>query len=206
MNLPDRILALDFETSGLVPAYDHPLSLTAIVFDDGEPTGEKFTRKMTPGVKCKMSFEALEVQGGSIKDNREAMAKYLERVFPDDAITAKECLVQLAEWTISNGFNTLPVVAQKAEFDWGFYTEKLCINRSVHAGNVLSPIWICTKTLACHVSPDKSGKSLDALCGFLGIPGRSTTAHDSEEDALKCGEVYFALKKLWDAKNPGIKS
>jgi DNA polymerase III epsilon subunit-like protein len=203
--LPNKVIAFDVESTGLVPAYDHPLSMSAIVFEDGEPTGEVFQRKMYPGMRAKMSFEALEVQGGSIKDNREAMAQYLERVFPDDAISAKECLVQFAEWTISNGFNVLPVVAQKAEFDWGFFNEKLCINRSVHVGNVLSPMWICTKTLASHLSPDKSSKSLDSLCAFLGIEGRSTTAHDSYEDALKCGEVYFALKKQWEAKTQGVK-
>lgn len=200
MNLPNKILAVDFETSGLIPAYDHPLALSCVVFDNGEPTGEIFTRKIQMSDRGKISIEALSVQGANAKGMREALGEELMRIFPDDAITAKECLVELQEWTHSNGFNTLPCVAQKASFDWGFFEEKLLINRSVHVGNVLSPIWICTKTLACHVSPDKSKKDLNSLCAYLGVPKRESEKHDSYEDAVICGRVYFALKTLLENK------
>lgn len=202
IRLPNHILSADFETTGIVPAYDHPTALSVVEFIDGEPTGAVFTRKLVPGVKAKISIEALMVQGMKVGD---ALKETLEKLFPEDAITAKECMGQLTKWTHDNNLNHVPVVAQKASFDWGFFCEKLEINRSVHMGDALSPLWICTKTLACHLWPDKTSKSLDNILIALGLEPRRSAGHDAQEDAIKCGEAYFGMRALLYAKDAPTK-
>lgn len=202
MYLPNSVLSIDFETTGLIPNYDYPTSFSAVVFDEGEPTGDVFTRKIVPGDKAKISLEALMVQGLDLKSEgfRDRLTETIKDLFPDNAVTAKECMEDFAKWSTGSGYNLLPNVAHMASFDWPFFEQKLAINRSVHLGNALSPIWICTKALACHLWPDKAAKNLDSVLLALGLPKRDSMGHDSLEDAVKCGQAYFGLKKLLEAK------
>ena len=199
MNLPNKIIACDFETTGLNPGYDHPTSISCVVMEN-DVILDQFSRCIMPGDKCKLSLEALAVQGVSMKNAREAIQNELERIFPDDAITAKDCLIQLREWTKTNGYDKLPVVAQNAPFDWGFFSEKLLINRSAHNHDVFGPVWICTIALSGHALPDAKKRNLDALLDATGYPARSGK-HDSLSDAMWCGKVYFGLKTILEKNN-----
>ncbi len=197
MYLPSRVICCDFESTGTVPAYDHPTSLSCVVMEDGLVI-DSFTRAIMPGDKCKLSLEALAVQGASMKNARESIEKELKRIFPDDAITAKDCLIQLREWTKANGHDKLPVVAQNAPFDWGFFSEKLLINRSAHNHDVFGPVWICTIALSGHALPDAKKRNLDALLESVGLPPRPQ-AHNSLSDATSCGHLYFKLKTILES-------
>lgn len=197
MEWPRKVVAIDFETTGLVPQYDSPLSLDAVIFEDGEPTGEALSLKILPSMKAKFSLEAWNVQTG-IEDKLDidAMTKSLMKMFPEDAVSAREAMAQVVEWCRDTGAHDIPNVAQRASFDWGFYHEKLEAFTSVK-GCGFSPWWICTKTLARRVFPDIKPKetSLNALSIALGLGGRTAQGHDSKEDAILCGRIYFALLK-----------
>lgn len=193
---PDRVIALDFETTGLVPAYDHPTSLSAIVFEAGEPTGEMLSLKIQPSVKAKISLEAVAVQGGQDVFNADLLAAKIAELFPADAISARDAFVELAKWSQEVDAKNTPVVAQKASFDWGFYDERIANWSSVTKGCVLCPMWICTKTMARLVMPDLPKVSLANIALAVGIEADPKKQHESTYDALLCGHVYYRLKAL----------
>lgn len=196
MNFPSRVIALDFETTGLIPAYDSPTSLSAIVFDDGEPTGEMFSVRIQPSMKCKLSLEALAVQGGEEAFNPDTLAAKIAELFPKDACTAREAFVMLQQWGQTVDAARTPVVAQKASFDWGFYDEKIANWSSVTKAAVLSPVWICTKTMARLAMPDMPKVNLASIAVACGIEVETRKQHESTYDALLCGHVYFKLKAM----------
>ena len=204
MTLPNRILALDCETTGLNSMYDFINAISIVEMIDGELTGNVFTRKVRPSAKLKVSMEALQVQGLDVDadsfDPEEFVQKLtsqLSNLFPVNSIPALQAATELQEWTTENGLNRVPVVAHHASFDHGFYNDKLNNTRAkVILGNALSPIWICTKTLACHVWPDKHKKDLNTCLVATGLPPRESQGHDAAEDAVKCGQLYFKLRTL----------
>lgn len=204
MNLPNRILALDCETTGLNSMYDFINAISVVEMIDGELTGNVFSRKVRPSAKLKVSMEALQVQGLDLESDSfdpeqfvEQLTNQLSNLFPVNSIPALQASMELQLWTTSNGLNRLPVVAHHASFDHAFYNDKLNNTRAkAIIGNALSPIWICTKTLACHVWPDKHKKDLNACLAATGIPPRESLGHDAAEDAVKCGQLYFKLREL----------
>jgi DNA polymerase III epsilon subunit-like protein len=195
MNLPNHILALDFETTGLT-TYDNPTSLTIVEFQDGDPTGQVFDTKIRVPDTTKISLQAIQVQAGE-RLTASNIANFIKNLLPDDAPDQREAMKMLADWTQGNGLTRVPVVAQHAPFDWGFLGN-LERNTTAFKGAYISPVWICTKVLARHAFPDAKSISLDALCVALNLPRRESTAHDSKEDAILAGRVYFALKEILD--------
>lgn len=204
MELPNRILALDCETTGLNSMYDFINAISIVELVDGELTGNVFTRKVRPSSKLKVSLEALQVQGLDIEADSfdpselvEKLTAQLSGLFPVNAIPALQAATELQEWTTTNGLNQVPVVAHHSSFDHAFYNDKLNNTRAkAIIGNALSPVWICTKTLACHVWPDKHKKDLNSCLVATGIPPRESQGHDAAEDAVKCGQLYFKLREL----------
>jgi len=190
--LPRRIVAVDFETTGIT-TYDDPMALACVVLEDGEPTGEVFSCRIRPSSKTKISVEALEVQGLDLAGGIEGV---LRRLFPDDALSQKDAMHQLGEWVKVNRLEGLPCVAHKASFDMMFYEDKLARNTSVYEGCPLGPIWICTKQMAKFVWPDAKKVSLNECLLVLGLPARENEGHDALEDATLCGRAYFAMRDL----------
>lgn len=205
MNLPSRIIAVDFETTGLVPAYDHPTSFSAIVFEDGEPTGEMLSMKIQPGLKAKLSLEALAVQGGEEAFNPSTLAAKIAELFPEDAYTARDAFVALHQWGQTVNAARTAIVAQKASFDWGFYDEKLANWSSVTKEAVLGPVWICTKTLARVAFPNLPKVNLAAIATACGIEVEAKRQHESTYDALLCGNVYFRLRDMLQAPTAPVQ-
>jgi len=191
---PMRIVAVDFETTGLVPAYDSPTSLDAVVFEDGEPTGEVFSRKLIPSLNSKFSLKSIAVQVGEDCFSVDKLAESLLKVFPPDAISARQAMIELAEWVNETGVTFTPVVAQRAYFDWGFYGQWLASNTTAYKRG-LSPVWICTKTMARLLDPKSKDMGLSALAAVYGIEMDRTAGHDSQIDALVCGKVYYRLRQ-----------
>jgi len=204
MELPNRILAFDCETTGLNSMYDFINAFSVVEMVDGELTGNVFTRRVRPSAKLKVSVEAMQVQGLDLESDSfdpeefvEKLTAQLSNLFPPNSIPALQAATELQEWTTEKGLNRIPVVAHHASFDHGFYNDKLNNTRAkVIIGNALSPVWICTKTLACHVWPDKHKKDLNSCLVATGIPPRESHGHDAAEDAVKCGQLYFKLREL----------
>lgn len=211
MNFPSHVLAYDCETTGLISAYDFVTSLSVVEFIDGEVTGQMFERKVRPTAKLKLSLEAMQVQGLNLESDDldteefvQQMASHLGKIFPKDSIPAKQTVLELRDWSSQLKLQTVPVVAHMASFDHGFYDQK--INNTVikdYFGDALSPTWICTKSIACHLWPDKAKKDLNSCPLALGIEPRKANGHESLEDAIKCGQAYFAMKKIWEERHGG---
>lgn len=199
MTYPDKIVSIDFETTGLVAAYDSPTSLDAIVFESGEPTGEALSLKIRPALRTKLSLEAFAVQaGGESAFDPDKLGEHLARIFPPDAVDAKQAMIVLAEWAGDVGAHLIPNVAQRASFDHAFFDEKLGCFTSVYKDHPLSPIWICTKTMGRLAFPELTKPSLSALATAVGIECDPRLQHESKYDALLCGHVYFRLKSRLD--------
>jgi DNA polymerase III epsilon subunit-like protein len=202
--LPRRVLALDCETTGLNSMYDYINSITAVEFVDGELTGKVFSKRIKPDAKMKISVEALKVQGLELNAEdfdsvafAEKVGYEIARLFPPHAIPALDAAIEFQKFTTENDLNHVPVVAHMASFDHAFYDSKLNNAKAKDLfGHALSPVWICTKTLACHLWPDKSPKKLDVCLAAVGLPPRESEGHDSAEDAIKCGQLYFRLLEM----------
>lgn len=199
MMYPNRVISVDFETTGLNTMYDSPTSISCVAFEDGEPTGEVFDTFIRVPLKTKISIEALCVQGADILDPAK-LAAQISKLIPPDAPDQKEAMAQLFEWVNSNGLHGLPNVSHKATFDWGFY-DQLNRNTSVYTGACLSPTWVCTKTMAQEVMRGQKGAlNLATMCARYGIEGRAQEGHNAREDAVMCGRLYFAMKAELEAR------
>jgi len=200
MYLPNRIISVDFETTG-IKSYDDPIALSCVVMEDAEPTGEVYRCRIKPGKGCRISVEALQVQG---LDLAQGVAETLARLFPPEALEQREVMAGIAQWVDENNLRGLPCVSHKASFDMMFYEDKLARNTTAYAGAPLGPVWICTKQLAKTLWPDAKKVSLDACLLACGLPGRTPGGHDATEDALLCGRLYFELKK--QIESTGVKA
>jgi DNA polymerase III epsilon subunit-like protein len=187
--------------------YDFINAFSVVEMIDGELTGNVFTRRVRPSAKLKVSVEAMQVQGLDLEsdsfDPEELVTKLtaqLSHLFAVNSISALQAATELQDWTTEKGLNRVPVVAHHASFDHAFYNDKLNNTRAkAIIGHALSPVWICTKTLACHVWPDKHKKDLNSCLVATGISPRESLGHDAAEDAVKCGQLYFALRGLLNA-------
>jgi DNA polymerase III epsilon subunit-like protein len=204
MNFPNRVVAFDCETLGLNAMYDALTSVAAVVFEDGEPTGDHFVRVVAPDyTKLKVSMEALNVQGRMFTAtgelDREALIAAVERIFPEGAPSSKQVMSELTEWARGVGAWDLPNVAHHASFDLGFYDAKLSCNTTVFR-KALSPIWICTKKMAMAAELKGSKKfGLQETAMLLEIPFEPLATHNAQYDAELCGRVYFGLKAHLEA-------
>lgn len=198
MNYPTRYISVDFETTGLVSAYDSPTALALVLFEDGEPTGEAFATRIKPSLKTKLSLEAFAVQAGDDALDPDKVADHLRALFPPDAPSMVDAMRIAAEWCASVGASRIANVAQKASFDWAFWDDRMMRCTTAFKTPPLSPVWYCTKTMAGLAWPDaRSGQlSLNAVCAALGIAGRTSQAHDAMEDAVLAGRAYWHLRRL----------
>jgi DNA polymerase III epsilon subunit-like protein len=202
--LPNRVICFDCETLGLNPFYDAMTSLTALVMEDGEPTGEVFTTPIRPPLKStKLNLEAFQVQGQFEDEDgnldKAALFAAIERILPDNAPSLRQVMVDLNLWAQTVGAFECPNVAHKASFDLGFYDCKLACYTSLYT-QCLSPMWICTIALARGAMLKGQKKfNLEECCKFLEVPYDPAKGHKSQYDAEMCGRVYFALKAHLEA-------
>jgi len=191
MNYPTKIIALDFETSGLVAKYDQITQIGCVVMENGEVIGAPFNVQIRLNDTQKISKEVLEVQFG-VLPTWEDVAKALKQMYA--GLEAKDAFAQWNEWAIGQTAKDLPVVAWNAAFDFAFYGEKVCAFTTIGGGAILGPTWVCAKTLFRRRFPDAKKVSLDAALLALGITGREAgQGHDGLQDAILCGRAYFKM-------------
>lgn len=192
-HFPGDYLALDFETSGLSPQYDHVMQIGAAVFNDGEPTGETFCERISlAGTKAKLALEAIEVQTGldlTTPEGAQAVMAELNRMMTGK--TRNQVMQEFAEWGKSVGAEKYPVVAWNAPFDHSFYAQMVFHSKKVVPKPILSPMWICAMELAKHTGRFKSHKLADVVRQLE--LGEQDKAHDALQDAVLAGKVYAKL-------------
>jgi len=204
---PNRIIAIDFETTSHNPVYDYIVEIGAALIHDGV-TVDTFQRHIQPNPqKFKINSEALTVQIGEIVDDAgDVMPDAAERIaqwFTNklSAPTSRVVAEDFVKWCQSIGASSIPVVAHNAGFDHGFYHNWRFQQQARFKDGALSPVWIDTQEMARIIAPGgpQLGYGLDALCVMLGIEKR-TGGHDALQDAILCGQVYFKLRDLLEVQ------
>lgn len=186
----DRIMVLDFETTGLNSQFDYVMQIGAVIMQDGHVVDSFSERISMDGTEAKISLKALAVQGGDIREN---VGRAIELMFSGD--DKASVFKRFFDWCKKNETRNLPVVGQNAiYFDSGFWNNLSFQCRGIHKGEpILGPLWIDTKDMATRLFPG-SKVNLDAICENCGIPPR-TEGHDALDDCLRTGQVFFAMKE-----------
>ena len=185
-------IALDFETSGLVPGVNAPTQLGLIKFENGQPVEESAFEQLigpkrhfkTGKIERTYDLAAMEVSGLSWKAIK-------------DAPTATEIIPWLNDWARKWDASMLPIVAFRSSFDHGFWSDLLFLageynrfNQSFEIPN--SPFlggWHCAYELAKKTIKGLPNYKLETVAAHLEIE-RIGDAHHALSDARVAGQVY----------------
>lgn len=186
-----KILALDIETTGLIPDYDYITQFACVIMEDGEVI-DAFHTRISPDIeRFRISAGALTVQVGDFTKETDRVAAWLRGLF--DAPDAKTASQMIAKWAHGKGTEWLPVVAHNAQFDWSFIWKRITCHRTIFSLEpVFGSTWIDTVTLARITDPGKRSYKLDDVSARLGLDSRPAE-HDALQDAILAGKVYHAL-------------
>lgn len=190
---PEKIVAVDIETTGLNSTYDFITMFSAVIMTKDGIEGEPFYTRVSPDFdRFKISPSALAIQVGDIatEEGAKNVAEWLHGLM--QAPPAGDVAKEFAKWSEANHANRYPVVAHKADFDMAFFKARIECFRSAFPVPPLSPVWIDTLALAKIKRYGKRGYTLDDCLLREGLEGRSIH-HDALQDAMKAGELYFAL-------------
>lgn len=191
-----RFLALDFETSGLDPKRNAPVTLGVQLFVDGEPFGgacREWTVAPPRGKDGKVTREydvvALKISGKTLAQIEQGMS-------------AQDVCAELRQFARTYNAQFLPVVAFNAPFDFAFYSELLFMAGSWNQAErryegfppPLAGPWQCARMLAAVKAPEIGKYSLDSVSAHFGL-SRSSEKHGALEDSVLCGRVFCELTK-----------
>ena len=138
-----ELVVLDFETTGLTPAYDRTIEVAATLLVDHRPL-ETFHQLMHPGMRLPSFITSLT----GITD-----AMLCGQPRPEDVMPRLQQFVR-----------GLPIVAHNAAFDRGFLQAELA-----RAGLRLESEFLCTMLLARRLLPGLPSYRLGALVDALEV-------------------------------------
>ena len=138
-----ELVVLDFETTGLLPAYDRTIEVAATLLVDHRPV-KTFHQLMHPGTILPSFITSLT----GITD-----------AMPRGQPRPEEVMPRLQEFV-----RGLPIVAHNAAFDRGFLRAELA-----RAGLRLESDFLCTMRLARRLAPGLPSYRLDALVDALQV-------------------------------------
>ena len=190
-----RILALDFETSGLNPGVHAPVSLGVALMEDGEVVAQKEWMIAPPRNKegkITRSYDvvALEISGASWPR--------LKR----DGLSPMQVCAELMGFAKEHDARGVTVVAFNSAFDHSWYSDLLFLagawNQAERRFEAFSPPlygpWDCARWKAC-VQLSLQRYDLDTVAAHFGF-SRSGESHGALEDAILAGKIYFALESM----------
>ena len=172
--MPERILAIDIETTGLYPERgDRILELAALpIAGERIVPEDAFQRFANPGIP--IPPEATRINRITDEMVRDA---------PPLALVLGEFLAYIGE---------LPLVAHNAPFDVGFVRyHALALGLDFPERRVVD-----TMELSRELFPDARSHSLDALAARLGIVHAAESRHRSLADAHLTALCFLAMKSL----------
>jgi len=191
-----RFIVLDFETGGLDPNRNAPISLGVALFENGDVTvsqewliGPTLHWK-TGKIERAYEVNALEVSGISWTRIKAA---------PKPNVVVSEIM----EWALKSQSTDLPVIAYNAPFDFAFYSSLLFLASDWHPtikGVKVQPPppfvgpWQCARLLA-QSKLTLDDYRLDTVAGHFGL-SRSGESHNALEDAILAGQVYAKLTEV----------
>jgi DNA polymerase-3 subunit epsilon len=138
-----EMVVLDFETTGLTPAFDRTIEVAATLLVDHRPV-ETFHQLMDPGMRLPSFITALT----GITDAMLGGQPKPEQVMP----------------RLQQFVRGLPIVAHNAAFDRGFLHAELA-----RAGLRPQSEFLCTMRLARRLAPGLPSYRLDALLDALNV-------------------------------------
>lgn len=174
------LIAIDFETGGLVPGVHAPLALGACTM-----AGSKFRAFILPERGLKVDPEAVAKNGYTPEKWRKFGARPLAEV-------VAEFMLWVGVEKKSGAWRPL---AHNATFDRGFF-DWMCRYCSVRIP--LSYHWECSMSTMAALHRAKviqvPGYKLDDLCALAGLQGRAE-AHDALWDAKACLMGYAWMQE-----------
>lgn len=169
-------VAIDLETTGLVPGFDAITEIGAARFslrpDGAVVPGETFDELVNP--ERPISAKVYEITG--IHDEMVEASRTISEVLPD-------LLTYLHEEPLTI------LLAHNARFDVGFLAAAI---RSLELADVLPPA-VCTVALAKRNLPDAPKYGLEALMSWIGadkIPAGASVHHRALPDALHARNLF----------------
>ncbi len=185
-----RILALDFETSGLTPGVHAPVSLGVAVMEDEQVIdGREWLFAPPTNRKGRISREysvaALEVSATTWPRIKR------------EGLPAKTIARELRAFAEDYSVTEAAVVSFNAAFDLAWYADVLFLAGGWRNGKYqparppLIGAWHCAYMRA-RAQLELDGYTLDHVATHLGM-ARAGSAHGAREDAILAGRVWTAL-------------
>ncbi|WP_353396627.1 3'-5' exonuclease [Hydrogenophaga sp. 5NK40-0174] len=166
--MTQRMAVIDFETTGMSPAYGDRATEVAIVMTEEGQVVDRFQSLMNAGVPIPPFIESLTG---------------ISNAMLADAPTPAEAMRAAAEFV-----GDAPMVAHNASFDRRFWHGELAL-----AGLNATQPFACTVLLSRRLFPEATSHKLSALAGWLHIE-RSGQAHRALSDAEVTAELLLRLQ------------
>lgn len=190
-------VALDWETSGLLPGTHAHVSLGVAVMEDGEVLHEREWLIAPPmkngNVTREYAVNALE------------KSRYTWPQIKRDGLAIRQVMQEFTEWLAhkTDVPPETPVVAFNAPFDLAWYSEALFLagewNNSRKCFELFRPPitgpWHCARLMAMGAGLGLDKYDLDTVAGHFGF-ARTSERHGASEDAVLAGKVYAKLVGL----------
>jgi DNA polymerase III subunit epsilon len=174
MEVADRILFLDTETTGLDPRAGHRLiEVAAVESVNRKLTGRVFHHLVNPGRDIDAGATAVH---GMTAEDLVGKPKFIEIV---------DEFIEFVKGST--------VVIHNAAFDLGFLNAELTRARGI-TSLALDLTVIDSLLMAREQFPGKRN-SLDALCDRLGVDNSARNVHGAVLDSRLLAEVYFGLTR-----------
>ena len=169
LDMPERFIAFDTETTGLDPDKDCIVELGAAVFECGVPT-ETFQSYVNPGICISEEASALN-----------HITNEMLRAAPTEEIIYPEFMKSLG--TAAKG--EIMICGHVAAFDLSFLCKTLG-----RLGITANFRFIDTRQLATQM-PELTHHSLAAVAEYFNVPHEH--AHQAKEDALTSGRILCKM-------------
>lgn len=201
---PDRIIALDFETSGRTPNLDWEYA------------------DITPSKHAPVSLGVALMEGEKVLDSREWLfapprhykTGRIERTYDVAALEISnytwpqikregmahaDVVRDLDQWVTERAANRATVVAWNSPFDDGFYSDMLFLagefvpafKARIAAASPLAGPWQCAMRLARR-NLTLADYKLDTVAAHFHL-SRETEVHCAREDAILAGRIFHRL-------------
>ena len=191
-----KIIAIDFETSGLRPGEHAPVTIGLALMDGGNVIDSEEWLLGTPTDKNGRINRAYDVVALEISGTKWTSIKR-------DGLPHVQVCKEMLAFTREHDALYTPVVAFNAPFDFAWYSDLLYLGGSWNQHErrfetFLPPLagpWHCARLMAVHALPGLCDYKLDTVADACGL-ARSGASHCALEDAILAGKVFAHIQSL----------
>lgn len=173
MDPRQRCVAVDLETTGLIPGLDRIVEIGAVAFSRAGGVESEYEALVDPGIP--IPAVAARVSG-----------------ITDDMVRGRPTVAEVLPQFLAFLGDAVPV-AHNAAFDGGFLAADIA---RLGLAPAATPV-LDTRALARAALPGRQSYALDALCRDLGITG--FPAHRALPDAHRCRLLFLACLERLEA-------